>query len=70
MVIMLGIFCVVFICITIGLALWIGDAIGAAYYGFFIVGGAYLLIGLVLYSVRGKLIKGYISNKLIKEMID
>jgi hypothetical protein len=64
------IFCIVFLCITIGLALWIGDCIGKAYYGFFIVGGAYLIIGLVLYSLRGKLIKSYISQKLIKGLID
>jgi len=47
------IFCIVLLCITIGLALWIGDSIGKTYYGFFIVGGAYLIIGLVLYSLRG-----------------
>ena len=68
--IMTGVFCIVFLCITIGLALWIGDCTGKSYYGFFIVGGAYLIIGLVLYSLRGKLIKGLISDKLIKEMID
>ena len=62
--------CTVLLCITIGLALLIGAWIGSSYAGFFIVGAFYLIIGLVLYSMRGKLIKTPISNKLIKELID
>ena len=69
-IVMALIFCVVFLCITAGLALWIGDSLGKAWYGFFIVGGGYLIIGLVLYSLRGRLVKSVISNKLIKELID
>jgi Putative Actinobacterial Holin-X, holin superfamily III len=60
----------VLLCLTIGLALLIGAWIGEIYLGFFIIGGFYLIIGLVLYSSRGKLIKNPITNKLIKEMID
>ena len=62
--------CAVLFCITIALSLLIGSWIGKAYLGFFIVGGIYLIIGLVLYSKRGKLIKTPISNKLIKELVD
>jgi Putative Actinobacterial Holin-X, holin superfamily III len=61
---------IVLLCITIGAALLIGALIGKTYVGFFIVGAIYLIIGLVLYSMRGKLIKTPISNKLIKELID
>jgi hypothetical protein len=60
----------VFLCITIGAALLIGAWIGQTYLGFFIVAVLYLIIGLVLYSKRGKLIKTPISNKLIKELMD
>jgi Zn-dependent protease with chaperone function len=60
----------VLLCITVGLALLIGVWIGNTYAGFFIVGAFYLIIGLVLYSMRGRLIKTPISNKLIKELID
>lgn len=62
--------CSVLLCLTIGIALLIGSALGATFWGFFIVGALYLIIGLVLYSKRGKLIKTPISNKLIKELID
>ncbi|MEP6926206.1 MAG: phage holin family protein [Ginsengibacter sp.] len=61
---------IVILCITIGAALLIGECLGKTYYGFFIVGGIYLIIGLVLYSMRSKIIKTPISNKLINELID
>jgi hypothetical protein len=60
----------VMLCITIGAALLIGAWLGKTYLGFFIVGALYLIIGLVLYSNRGKFIKTPIGNKLIKEMMD
>ena len=62
--------CTVLLCITVGLALLVGAWIGSSSAGFFIVGAFYLIIGLVFYSMRGKLIKTPISNKLIKELID
>ncbi len=61
---------IVLLCITVGVALLIGAWLGATYLGFFIVAAIYLIIGLVLYAVRGKLIKTPISNKLIKELVD
>ena len=60
----------VLFCITIGASLLIGEWVGKTYGGFFIVGGIYCIIGLVLYVNRGKWIKTRVSNKLIKEMID
>lgn len=61
-------FITVILCITVGLALVIGESLGEAYYGFFIMAGIYLIIGLVLFAVRGKVLKSPISNKLIKEL--
>ena len=61
---------IVLLCITIGVALLIGASIGNIYYGFFIVGGIYIIIGLILYSLREKLIKTPLINKLIKELIN
>lgn len=70
MVVITIIFGTVFLCITIGLALWIGSLLQQPYLGFFIMAALYLIIGLVLYSNRSKLIKDKISNSLIKELID
>ena len=68
--ILLILLCGVLICITIGLGLWIGALIGKTYAGFFILGGIYIIIGLVLYAKREKLIKTRVSNKLIKELMN
>ena len=69
-IVLIIIFSVILLCITVGAALVIGELVGKIYCGFFIVGGIYLIIGLVIYSMRDKLIKTKISNKLIKELID
>ncbi|MEP7230662.1 MAG: hypothetical protein ABI691_10450 [Ginsengibacter sp.] len=60
----------VILCVSIGGALLIGQWLGAASYGFFIVAGLYLIVGLVLYSMRGNILKNPVSSKLIKEMVD
>ena len=60
----------VLICITIGLALVIGAWLGNAYWGFFIIGVVYIIVGLALYSGRNKFLKTPLSNKLIKELLD
>lgn len=60
----------VMVCITIGIALLLGAWLGKAYYGFFIIGGIYIIIGLVLYKGRNKYLKKPVSDKLIKELLD
>ncbi len=70
MLILLMILFTVILCISIGAALLIGQWLGAASYGFFIIAGLYLIIGLVLYSMRGSIIRNSVSDKLIKEMVD
>lgn len=56
--------------ISVGLALLLGDWLGKSYYGFFIVGGIYLITGLVLYSMRDKLLRSPIANSMIKNLMD
>lgn len=69
--ILIGVIFITFIvCLTIGLSLWIGDSLGKTYYGFFIVAGFYVIIGLILFLARGKILKAPISNKLIKELFN
>ncbi len=70
MIILLMILFTIILCISIGAALLLGAWLGASYYGFFIIAAVYLIIGLVLYSMRGSLLKNSVSNKLIKEMVD
>ena len=60
----------VLICITVGLSLLIGNALGNVWLGFLIMAGIYIIIGLIMFMSRSKLLKTPISNKFIKEFVD
>jgi hypothetical protein len=66
-VIILGILFFLFICI--GLALWIGHLVGYAFGGFFIMGGFYGIVLLLIYLFREKWIKAPVTNVLIKKLL-
>ena len=59
----------VIIIFSIGFSLLIGDWVGKSYYGFFIVGGVYTIIGLILYARRGQWLKEPFSNMLIRKIL-
>ncbi|MFV8355890.1 hypothetical protein ACNQGB_06880 [Flavobacterium sp. XS1P32] len=54
---------------NIGLSLWVGELVGKVYHGFFIVSGIYLVLAIVLYSVKDKVLKMPISNFIIAKML-
>jgi hypothetical protein len=58
------------ICISAGFALLIGGWLGHVYWGFFIMGALYIIIGLALFAGRKKILKEPISNRFIKELAD
>lgn len=64
--VMVVLFTIVF---NIGVALWLGDLLGKAYYGFFIVALFYLVVGLVLHFFLRGWIKEPISKLIIKEAL-
>jgi hypothetical protein len=51
--------------LSLGAAIWIGDALGKIYYGFFIIAGAYLVVGILLRVFLQDLIKKPISDLII-----
>ncbi len=55
--------------LTIGIALWLGDILGKAYYGFMIVAGIYLLAGIVLHFFLHRWVKKPISELIIKQAL-
>lgn len=65
---------VVFVVIAItilsfGAAVWIGNSLGQLSYGFFIVGGFYVLAGILLYVFRKPLLRTPLSNLIIDKII-
>jgi len=60
----------VFLFLSAGLALYLGEVLGHYYYGFFIVGGFYIIIGLILIMARKAIFKRPFANWLIRTLID
>jgi hypothetical protein len=55
--------------ISIGAALWLGKLIGEAFYGFYIIGGFYAILAILLQVFRDQWIKYPVSNSIIKQML-
>ena len=55
---------------NIALALFLGDYLGATYYGFLTVGLIYLLIAILLFVFREEWIKNPVSNFIISKVND
>lgn len=55
--------------INIAIALWLGDILGKAYYGFLIVSGFYAIAAIIL-LVAHPSIKTSVNNTIIKKLFD
>jgi hypothetical protein len=55
--------------LSISIALWLGDLLGKAYYGFLIVAGFYLVAGIVLHFFLHSWVKKPISELIIKQAL-
>ena len=55
--------------ISFGFAYWIGSELNNVYAGFFIVGGFYALVGLLVYANRKKWVQGPLANLFIDKII-
>ena len=55
--------------LSAGVALLIGYWTGKSFYGFFIVGGAWAIVGLLFYAFRGHWLKEPFSNMLIRKIL-
>ncbi len=59
----------VMVVISIGMAFLIGPLMGNISYGFFAVGGFYVLAGFILYLFRKKILSGPLSNLIIDKSV-
>jgi hypothetical protein len=55
-----------FIMMNIAISLWLGELLHKNSYGFFITGGTYGLVGVIVYLFGNKLIKTPLKNIFIK----
>ncbi|WP_421798409.1 hypothetical protein [Haliscomenobacter sp.] len=54
--------------LSIGASLMLGELLGKTYYGFFVVAGFYLILGLLAHFFLYHWIKGPIGNTLINQV--
>lgn len=66
--IMVLIIILVVLMINIGLALWLGDVLGRSYYGFFALGGFYILVAILFQVFKTNLVEIPMSNAIIKKL--
>lgn len=62
--------CVAITIISFGIAFWIGSEMGNISYGFFLVGGFYAIVGLLVYVFRKQWIKSPVSNLVINKITE
>jgi hypothetical protein len=55
--------------LNLGLALWLGDILGKAFYGFFAVAGFYVISGITVHFFLHNRLKRLVSNYFIKHML-
>lgn len=63
------VFALFFFVLTIGIALYLGELLGKSYYGFFIVSGFYLVLGILFRLFLHKWLKKPISDLIIKKTL-
>ena len=59
-----------FFILNIGLSIWLGRLMGDIWYGFFAVGGFYLLLAILLIIFKSKFLKGPLNNLIVKKMLN
>jgi len=55
--------------LNVGIALWLGDILGKAYYGFLIVAACYAIVGVILLIIH-PFIKARVNNAIIKQLFN
>lgn len=55
--------------LNLGIALWLGEIFGKIFYGFLIIAGFYLIIGVIIYFFLYKWLKKLVCNYVIKQML-
>jgi len=55
--------------LNIGIALWVGELLGKSYYGFFVVAGFYLIVGIIFNFFLPKWVGKPLSDLIITQAL-
>lgn len=59
--------CLLFL--NLGIALWLGEILGSSFYGFFVVAGFYLILGLILRYFLNDWVKKKVGDYFVKHVL-
>jgi hypothetical protein len=59
--------CLLFL--NLGVALWLGDILGKPFYGFFVVSGFYIVLGLILHFFLHDWVKRLVGDSFVKHIL-
>lgn len=54
---------------SLGLAIWIGEILGNSFYGFFVVGAFFGLIGIIIHFFLHKWLKKILDDYIIQQVL-
>jgi hypothetical protein len=55
--------------LNVGIALWLGDILGKVFYGFFVLAGFYMIVGLLIHFFLHKWIKKVVGDYFIRRVL-
>ena len=54
--------------LNLGLAFWLGEILGKTFYGFFVVAGFYIIVGMILHFFMYGWIKTKLRNYIVRQI--
>lgn len=55
--------------LNLGIAFWLGEILGKLFYGFLVIAGFYLIVGVIMHFLMYKWLKKLVCNYVIKQML-
>jgi hypothetical protein len=55
--------------LNLGVALWLGEILGKQFYGFFVVAGFYIVLGLILHFFLHDWVKKIVGDYFVRNIL-
>lgn len=65
-----SLFSIFLLMFNFGVGFWLGEVLGSSYLGFFALAGFYLIVGIIVYANRKKILRSPIADSIIKKIND
>ena len=66
---LMGVFGLLFLLfVSVGLAVYLGEIMGRMHYGFMVVSGIYLLLAIIVYALRARVLKDKLNTYIVRKI--